>query len=561
MIIPDLYRPLLTRASARVICPLCGESVDRLIYKEHRLAEDRIVQKIHTMHPEWKTAEGACSRCVDLYHVESIRDSNVSPDVESSITKTVDEYLVLPIPLRMEADERYTGKGVTICFIDSGFYPHPDLVQPKNRVLKLLDIAYPEHTDSFFSEPHDESWHGTMTSVVCAGNGSRSGGSYRGIASGANLVLLKVMEHGRITGANIAKAIRWAIEHKDEFNIRVINLSVSDDDPLSYRESVVDLAAEDAVRAGIVVVAAVGNDPEQPVQPPANSPRVIAVGGVDDHNTLGMANESIYHSTYGRTVDNFLKPDLIAPSIWLAAPILPGSIEHRESTALFKMLNVDDRRLKNVVAREHASTRLNRELVFDGSTMKIREGIINRIAEQKYVSPDYMHADGTSFAAPIVCSIIAQMLEANPRLAPAQVRRILLTTARRLREVPLERQGYGVVNAREAVRSASWEVHTTAESETSQPIIDRFNQRIIFYYHNDDVHKVALVGSFNHWLPNRTMFVKNGSGVWKAEIPLLPKGTYYYKLFLNSKEWVEDPENLFKVPDGFNGFNSILTID
>ena len=46
------------------------------------------------------------------------------------------------------------------------------------------------------------------------------------------------------------------------------------------------------------------------------------------------------------------------------------------------------------------------------------------------------------------------MLEANPRLAPPQIKRILIETAERVPEIEVERQGWGVVSARRAVEGA-----------------------------------------------------------------------------------------------------------
>jgi serine protease AprX len=63
--------------------------------------------------------------------------------------------------------------------------------------------------------------------------------------------------------------------------------------------------------------------------------------------------------------------------------------------------------------------------------------------------------DGTSFAAPIVCSVIAQMLEANDRLSPAKIKEILTQTARKLPDYPSEPQGYGMVQASAAVEMAA----------------------------------------------------------------------------------------------------------
>ena len=74
--------------------------------------------------------------------------------------------------------------------------------------------------------------------------------------------------------------------------------------------------------------------------------------------------------------------------------------------------------------------------------------------DQKVLSGHYKHVDGTSFAAPIVSSVVAQMLEANPRLRPQQCRRILMQTARGLPGIALDRQGWGVVQPRAAVAAA-----------------------------------------------------------------------------------------------------------
>ena len=47
---------------------------------------------------------------------------------------------VIPTTVRLNANPEYTGKGVTIAFLDSGFYPHPDLVTPVNRVIAYEDL-------------------------------------------------------------------------------------------------------------------------------------------------------------------------------------------------------------------------------------------------------------------------------------------------------------------------------------------------------------------------------------------------------------------------------------
>jgi serine protease AprX len=95
-------------------------------------------------------------------------------------THTPNRFGVIPTPLRLDADVEYTGKGVTITFLDSGFYPHPDL----SRIVAYHDVA--EERRSLLSTEPVESWqwHGTQTAVAAAGNGRLSDGVYRSLFNG-----------------------------------------------------------------------------------------------------------------------------------------------------------------------------------------------------------------------------------------------------------------------------------------------------------------------------------------------------------------------------------------
>jgi len=92
---------------------------------------------------------------------------------------------------RLESEAQFTGRGVTIAMLDSGFQRHPDLTTPKNRILAVVDSLDPSNT----VEPatvQGWQWHGTQTSVVAAGNGHLSGGRYRSLAPDARVVLVKL---------------------------------------------------------------------------------------------------------------------------------------------------------------------------------------------------------------------------------------------------------------------------------------------------------------------------------------------------------------------------------
>lgn len=361
---------------------------------------------------------------------------------------------VLPIADRLKADPHLAGRGVTLAFLDSGFYAHPDLVTPHDRVVAYYDVTNTEWRKDVLHGHDVSSWHGMMTSVVAAGNGSLSKGKYKGLAHEATLVLVKVGQARRILHDDIRRGLEWVIANKHHHGIRVVNISCGGDYEASYLTDGLSRAAEDAVRAGLVVVAAVGNaghDAHQAVLPPASAPSVIAVGGFNDGGH-GEATEG-YHSSYGPTIDGLQKPELIAPSILVAAPILPGTPTAAQARLLAALDDADDDHLRGLIAG-HPGVDPDLDAVRDRDAYLIRQLVAAKRNNEKVLSGHYKHVDGTSFAAPIVASVAAQMLEANPRLSPQDVKRILLRTARRVPGIPPERQGFGAVQPRAAVEAA-----------------------------------------------------------------------------------------------------------
>src|SRR5262245_39500656 len=161
-------------------------------------------------------------------------------------THAQNRYAVIPTPQRLGANAQYTGKGVTVAIIDSGFYPHPDLVHPENRIVAFKDVTDGKSSFQDGAVPQASDWHGTQTSVVAAGNGHLSDGIYRGLGSEAELVLVKVSDRGRITDENIVRGLEWVIKNRHVYNIQVVSMSLGGDEDISFRESMVDRAAEDA---------------------------------------------------------------------------------------------------------------------------------------------------------------------------------------------------------------------------------------------------------------------------------------------------------------------------
>jgi len=545
----------------KITCPLCNDKVDELLYRFHISSERNVIDKIKDANPGWTEHDGVCSRCIDYYNIEIIREQKLLPEIGPFFSvKTVDDFVIIPTALRMNANPKYTGKGVTICFIDSGFYLHPDLVKNRNRIKKIVDITKPRTNAKYFTEPHKESWHGTMTTVVCAGDGHLSNGLYKGITSDASLVLLKVMnEEGKISTENISKALQWVLKNHKQYNIRIVNMSLGDDATGSWKNSKVDLLAEQLIENGVSIVAAVGNDDKATVMPPANSPNVIAVGGWDDNNMLDGEEKKLYHSTFGKTDDAFHKPELIANAIWIAAPILPKTPEQETAELLYDLQQLPDEKLKQKIITSADKSGISIEYPENNDMSYWKDKLISRIQECKYISPHYMHVDGTSFAAPIISSVIAQMLEINPELTPVQIRSILFSTAKRLPGLPAEQQGYGVIHAGKVVIKTLQNLFSMKQH--TSPFINKRKKAIEFYIQNPCASHISLAGTFNHWAHDSLLMEPSVNGLWKIEIPMLPKGTYQYKFFVDDKTWQEDIDNPYREPDGLNGFNSILNIE
>jgi serine protease AprX len=137
----------------------------------------------------------------------------------------------------------------------------------------------------------------------------------------------------------------------------------------------------------------------------------------------------------------------------VAAPILPGTPTAEQASLLARLAAAPDAELRPLLdagrgvdqdldAAAHLEPPLLRQLV----AAKVRDNNV--------ISGAYKHVDGTSFAAPIVSSLAALMLEANPRLTPRELKRMVVGTARRLPHVEVDRQGWGVLDVARACAAA-----------------------------------------------------------------------------------------------------------
>lgn len=444
-----------TNPQGAVQCPVCQSMI-----RPNQLAgafdiEPAALNFLQEKYPLWQPEQGVCTNCMQSVLGDLLRRREEELEAEPTIAL----YGILPVGLRLGVNSHFDGAGITVAFLDSGFSDHPDL---QGRIKLYVDASTLQIRERPVVEQSGIlSWHGLMTSVVACGNGSLSGGLYRGLASGAEVVLVRVSDaDGHITEEGIERGLEWVLANGARYGIQIVNISLGGNRPSDFNQNPVDLLVEALVAKGTLVVCAAGNAGERWLVPPASAPSAITVGGLDDKNSLDPNSAVLWHSNYGQTLGGVWKPELVAPSLWLAAPVLPGSEVEQEALALQKLRKASPQELPELLADPDLIGQTHLPADIAQMPPEIVRGLMRQAWNaQKLINPYYQHVDGTSFAAPIVSSVAAQMLQANPHLRPAGLKDLIMRTARYLPEVSPSQQGHGVVDPWAAVTAALSTAH------------------------------------------------------------------------------------------------------
>ena len=146
--------------------------------------------------------------------------------------------------------KKWTGKGIGVAVLDTGIFPHMDF---DGRIAVFKDFI------SGRRSCYDDNGHGTHVAGILAGSGAASGGKYCGMAPGAHLAVLKVLDQrGNGQKQDVVRALRWVLENRERYGIRVVNISVGTTEK-NRNHSALIRAVEEVWDAGLVVVTAAGD--------------------------------------------------------------------------------------------------------------------------------------------------------------------------------------------------------------------------------------------------------------------------------------------------------------
>jgi serine protease AprX len=299
------------------------------------------------------------------------------------------------------------GQGIGVAVVDSGISPHAALV---NKVVANVSTIAGDPSVS------DAYGHGTHVAGIIAGNSTAARNVTTlfngGVAPGVQLINVRVLgADGVGRTSDVIAGIQWAVAHRAQYNIRVINLSLghpvmepSETDPLCE-------AVAAAVQAGVVVVAAAGNAGVAAdgsrilggINSPGNSPAAITVGALNTWGTVKRSDDTVttYSSRGPARFDGTVKPDVAAPG-------------------------------NKIVSLEA-----------NGAYIPTAYSYLHRAGSG---TNSYMQLSGTSMAAPMVSGGVALLLQGTPGMAPAQVKMALQSGATYMPDAGLMGAGAGSVN-------------------------------------------------------------------------------------------------------------------
>ncbi|MGW6773805.1 S8 family peptidase [Streptomyces sp. NPDC055037] len=202
----------------------------------------------------------------------------------------------------------YDGTGVKIAVLDTGIDTgHADV---GGKVVAQRNFTAE-------ADVQDHHGHGTHVASTAAGTGAASGGTYKGVAPGADLIIGKVLNSaGSGLDSEIIAGMEWGVEQGAD----IVNMSLGATDSLGVDplEEAVDALSD---RALFVVAAGNSGPGDTTIGSPGVAESALTVGAVDKKDALAS-----FSSRGPRLEDGGVKPDVTAPGVDITAASAAGTL-------------------------------------------------------------------------------------------------------------------------------------------------------------------------------------------------------------------------------------------
>ncbi|MFF8480988.1 S8 family peptidase [Streptomyces antibioticus] len=205
----------------------------------------------------------------------------------------------------------YHGEGVKVAVLDTGVdQTHPDL---KGRIAEAANFSGSPDTNDVFG-------HGTHVASIVGGTGAASGGTRKGVAPAAQLLVGKVLgDDGFGSESQVIAGMEWATAQ----GAQVINMSLGSDEATDGTDPMSLAVNELSERTGALFVVAAGNSGERgsgSINSPGAADAALTVGAVDRDDSLAA-----FSSRGPRLGDGAVKPDVTAPGVAIVAARAAGT--------------------------------------------------------------------------------------------------------------------------------------------------------------------------------------------------------------------------------------------
>ncbi|GAA4935413.1 hypothetical protein GCM10023334_043960 [Nonomuraea thailandensis] len=199
----------------------------------------------------------------------------------------------------------HDGAGVKVAVLDTGIdRAHPDLA---GKVVAEADFSG-ESQDAT-----DRHGHGTHVASTIAGSGAAAGGTHKGVAPGASLLVGKVCDdRGGCWTSSVIAGMEWAAEQGAD----VVNLSLGGEAPMDYPDPQSQTVDELTEESGTLFVIAAGNTgQDESINSPGVARAALTVAATDNADRLASFSSRgpIWYA------DRTLKPDIAAPGVDITA--------------------------------------------------------------------------------------------------------------------------------------------------------------------------------------------------------------------------------------------------